>query len=290
MKYIVLAITNLLYVLAGAAIAFGLTQLGRVAWQLTAYEFVLAEPVDEGNMPRWSEWDVCWDRYEYQVDGVTYRGPGACQPWNHTAQIHVDDRARLRVLYKRSDPAVSVIDNISPTIKSGIFWFALGGVLGWWASTWRSRSVVIHGRASLIRRLGSGAWGLVALLGISTAIARDVAEVREDFCVRRMDTVSASIYDFARDREMRMPSERLRDFEEHFGSKAVLTGSPGCLAATDAYKLPIDCSEEFHVTTDVDLGSPVCELNARQRYKVDIGFRTDWRFQAVTVRYIKAPS
>ena len=88
MKYVVLTITTLLYVLAGAAIAFGLTRVGRAVVQVWAYEPAIAERVVlPGDPYFFNEWDMCWERYEYHVDGRAYRGPHGTRHRGHSRRV-----------------------------------------------------------------------------------------------------------------------------------------------------------------------------------------------------------
>jgi hypothetical protein len=223
MKYVVLTITTLLYVLAGTAIAFGLTLVGRAVVQVWAYEPAMAEP------------------------------------------------------------------DTSTLFKDGLLWVAFGGLLGWWASTWRSSSVALHGRAAWVRRLGSGAWGLIALLGVAVLMARDIADTHEGFCGSRRAMLSGSIARFVSDHERRFPRDWIKAFRANVDHEGVLTGSPECLAVTRLEDLATVCAGGFHITAEADVGSPVCDLSGSSRYKVDIEFLTDRRNQTVNVRFLEAP-
>jgi len=224
---------------------------------------------------------LCWGRYEYHVGGKTYLGPGGC-----TDQT---PDGRFRVLYKRSNPRESMLDDISELIKDGILWIAFGGLLGWWAHRWRSRSVAIHGRAPPGRQMGSGAWGLFVLLGVSAALARDIADTREGFCSSRRAMLTNSMVGFLNDHERRFPRDWLRAFQANVDKDGVLTGSPECLAATQLSELARVCSGGFHITAEGEIGSPVCEFSGSVRYKVDIEFLTDQRNQTVNIRLLDVP-
>jgi len=283
MKYVVLTITTLLYAFAGAAIAFGVTQLARATARVSAYESAIAEPVNQPGDPYDDYFGegMCWERYAYRVADQTYLGPPGC---SSTAA-----NGRIRVLYKRSNPGESILDDISTLIGSGIRWVAFGAVLGFWASLWRARSVALHGRAPSVGQWGSGAWGLIALLGFTAAAARDIADVREGFCGSRRAVLSGSIARFVSDHERRFPRDWLEAFQANVDKDGVLTGSPECLAATQLDELVRVCSGGFHIIADADIGSPICDLSGRSHYKVDIEFQTDRKYQTVNVRFPEAP-
>jgi hypothetical protein len=281
MKYVVHTITVLIYALAGAAIAFGLTLFGRAAVHLALYEPAIADPVYlPGDSYGFSYDGMCWDRYEYRVGGKPYRGPGGCA---------ASADYRIHVLYRRSQPAESILDDISKLIAEGLLWLAFGAALGWWAYQWRSTSVAIHGRRMPGAALGSGAWGLFALLGVSAVMARDIADTREGFCDGRRAMLSSSMARFLGDHARRVPSDWLESFHANVGPDGVLSGSPACLAATQFRELPKLCPDGFHITAEADIGSAVCELIGNHRYKVDFEFQTDWQYQTVKVRFFDAP-
>jgi hypothetical protein len=283
MKYVVLTFTALLYVLACGAIAYGLAQFGRAAVHVYAYEPVIAEAIYLPGDPYGDNFDgsYCWYRYGYQVAGKSYRGPAGC--------VGPEANGEIRVLYNLRNPAESILDDISTLIASGIRWVAFGGVLGFWASTWRARSVVLNGRAPSAAQWGSGAWGVLALFGFTAAAARDIADTREGFCGTRRSIVTNSLVRFVHEHERRFPREWIAAFRENVDPDGVLSGSPQCLAAMRIDDLFDACAGGFHITADIDIGSPVCDLSGKSHYKVDIEFLTDRKRQTVNVRFPEAP-
>jgi len=282
MRYVVKTLTALIYLLACAALAFGVTEIGRAAVHATAYEPAVAREIFLPSDPYgFNGYDAyCYGRYGYEVDGTVYLGPGGC----------IDSGgSEIRVLYNRSDPGKSILDDVSKLIASGIRWIAFGGVLGLWASVWRSRSVSLHGRQTTGLQWGSGAWGLLALFGFSIAAARDIADTREGFCGLRRGMLAGSFANFVDDHERRFPRDWLNTFRENVDKDGVLTGSPECLAVTRLVDLVTACAGGFHITTEADVGSPVCDFSGKSHYKVDLEFVTDEKFQTVNVRFPERP-
>jgi hypothetical protein len=273
MKYIVLAITALLYVMSGVAMAFGTFQFGRAAVRMATHEETTAWPVTRPDDPYAfvSTGMHCWPRYEYQVAGKTYMGPAGCD--RDTGD------GRIRVLYKRSKPAESILYDIDALIADGILCITFGALLGW-----RSRSVSIHGRAAPDRSPGAAVWGLVALLGVTAALARDIVETRNDFCGSRRAVLTFSIGKFLHEHERRLPGDWLEAFRKHVDKEGVLSGSPECLAVTEVSELSKACANGFWILSEAEIGASVCELDGSLRYRVGIEFLTDSKNQRVNVR------
>lgn len=277
MKYIVHAITTLIYFLAAAAVVLGISLFVRAVVHTVNYQDTMAhssylpgDPFDY--VPTGM---MCWNRYEYQVAGKSYRGPGGCAP---------ETRGNIRVLYKRSDPGESILYDIDVLIRGGIVWTTVGALLGWWAYRWRSRSVAIHGRPLLNKPLGAGAWGLLVLLGVAAAMASDLEETRNDFCSNRKAMLTGSIAGFVFDHQRRMPGDWLKIYRAKLDGDARLSGSPECLAATRISELIEDCKQGFRIWSEAEVGASLCELSGSRRYRVEIDFTTDKEKQTVDVR------